>query len=213
MKYFSLFFTLFCLILLPTCKKDKYVTFGGQVSDSITGAPVSGARIGATYVLYGKDGNESDVTEFSYTDASGIFEFTLPNISFLEVQAEGYIFQNLIPVVEPLNAQDIRLIPSAKWNLRIENTTGQHDTIFVKTYNLVANLENTGEYKPKVIIKTKPYPLVLKPGEYFDFLYVDPANSESKIIWGFEDFPDTLSAFAGKLQVGYKDTVAFHLSY
>lgn len=186
MKYLYLLFFLFNVILFTACKDDKQVIFRGTVSDEISGVPISGARIEATYEEQGKDGAEWPVTKLFYTDATGAFDFTLERGASLFVYKKGYHLINFINAYDPVNKLDIRLIPLAGWKLRVENVTGQHDSLYLKLHNSTSNLLTVSD----VLLLSKPdqFPLALSTGNSQTYVYSDPAIQSLTFIGAFRIF-------------------------
>ncbi len=197
-------------------KEDKpTISIKGTVIDQKTGQPINDAFVYCRGVSLNEDGGEVPASCSDRTDVNGQFACVfIGNYGASTISKEGYIDKFVSLNVEDKEDDIIQLIPRDGFmRLRIENNTGQHDTLYASVYSRIVATETMQNiyYDGEVI---KEYPLLINQGEIYTEIFDLPSTEVIQIRWGFEKPTYQLRPiFQDSIPIIANDTVTYILSY
>lgn len=215
-KNFLLFGLIFFVVL--GCGKDEpsLTIIKGTVTDRKTGKPIEGALI----IIRGKKPGANGLDEYftqpcPRSDPNGRFSCTLEgDYTSSEIGKDGYISHERF--LDVANGQEngigVSLVPRDGFlRLKIENATGQHDTLYASIRSQTEYVERNGFYNAEA---TPKYPLPLKHGETYTAIFSLSSPEVIRVQWGFKkptyQMPHILK---DSVMVLPKDTATYILSY
>jgi len=199
-------------------KDDKPTIIKGRITDRKTGEPIEGAFVYLTLSRpksYAAD--EFFTQSCGHSNANGEFNCTLEGkYEWMDFTKEGYLFNkpSLNIADGKSNEVEINLIPRDGFlRLKIENTTGLHDTLYAAVHSQTIATESGQNiyYNGEVV---KEYPLLLGQGEVYTQIFDLVSPEIVQIMWGFNTPTyQTPYTFRDSIMVVPNDTVTYILSY
>lgn len=218
MKYFTFFLITTAIFILPHCHKKEEVPptiIYGNITDIKSGIPIYKAYV----YCYGSTGpvNQQAFKDFSaYSDMEGNYSISIPSdftFTFESVQKQGYL-NNLFPIegqnvtLSDSNLVNVQLVPTdGLLRLQISNTSGQHDSLYVKIASPTAILEGLGPQK------LSEFPLMLQSGETYIEAISLPSNENIDVYWDIISFSSLNSTFNASVFISFNDTTSYLIEY
>ena len=196
-------------------KEDKPTIIKGRITNRKTGAPIEGVFVYLTLSRPKRYAADEFFTQScGHSNSNGEFNCTLEGkYEWMDFTKEGYLFNkpSLNIADGKTNDVEISLIPRDGFlRLKIENTTGLHDTLHASIHSQTEYLEGGQNfYTP-----TNTYPLVLNQGETYTEIFALASPEIVQIMWGFNTPTyQTPYTFRDSIMVVPNDTVTYILSY
>ncbi|MCA0238387.1 MAG: hypothetical protein LCH81_18585 [Bacteroidetes bacterium] len=212
MRHAHILLYIVLIYTFSSCKKEPQPTFvKGEIVDSKTGAPISGAHVEfRIYIPKNHSPDYDQISETSVTMDDGTFDYVMnpraEDVSPIKVYHPNYVTKNInfstykiqLATTNSFTIPMIRY--NATLNVSVKNTSGNYDLINI----VIENPTFLSEARSS-LGKRFYYPLLLESGEEKSISLPLVADEYTKIYWDFTDF------ISNQMQPAHQDSVYLHV--